>query len=134
MATLDFPPTCLPSRLLPPELRKLLMLNIIEATDVDLNIGVLENANIGIALAAKTDTAPYEDANAEFVWPFSKEWLDAYNVRVCACRTSCGEAPLHARKARYGARTSHVRVPARRRFGTSTMSQTSSRFTCLPSC
>lgn len=37
-----------------------LMLNIIEATDIDRSIGVTENADIGIALAAAVGTAvPY---------------------------------------------------------------------------
>ena len=42
--------------------QKLLMVNIIEATDIDRSIGVIENADIGLALAASVTTAvPYVD-------------------------------------------------------------------------
>ena len=62
-------------------LQKKLMVNILEATDVDRSVGVVENADIGIALAASSASAvPRLDTEQNVVMSFSKEWLDAYNA------------------------------------------------------
>jgi len=59
--------------------QKLLMVNIIEATDIDRSIGIKENADIGLALAASVTTAvPYVDGQQNLIFSFSKEWFDAY--------------------------------------------------------
>lgn len=87
--------------------QKLLMVNIIEATDIDRSIGVIENADIGLALAASVTTAvPYVDGaqrsshrtvalhshkksvfdpscttgQQNLIFSFSKEWFDAYTA------------------------------------------------------
>ena len=57
------------------------MINILEAADTDRQLGVTENSDIGVALAATTvHSLPWVDADKNMVWPFQKEWLDAYNV------------------------------------------------------
>jgi len=62
-------------------LQKNLMLNIIEATDIDRSMGVTLNADIGVTLAASAVTAtPYVGSEERLVWSFSKEWFDAYNA------------------------------------------------------
>ena len=58
-----------------------LALNIIEATDIDRQLGVNGNAGIGVALAASVFSAmPSVDSNQNFIFPFTKGWFDAYNV------------------------------------------------------
>ena len=56
-----------------------LALNIVEATDVDRDDGVTENAKIGVALAARVAAfIPYMSSNDDLIFTFDKDWLDAY--------------------------------------------------------
>ena len=61
--------------------QKLLMVNIIEATDIDRSIGIKENADIGLALAASVTTAvPYVDGAQRIAPP--KKCRSAYIHKV----------------------------------------------------
>ena len=63
--------------------QRLLTLNILEATDVDRSMGVYENADIGIALAASAATSvPYVDSDQSLIFSYTKEWFDACALQV----------------------------------------------------
>lgn len=60
---------------------KEMIMNIIEATDVDRSLDVYPNADIGLTLAAAVPNfLPYDDEHHNLVSTYQKEWLDAYNV------------------------------------------------------
>ena len=68
------------------KLKAVLELNIAEATDVDRELGVKMNADIGMTVAAavEKEPAPYMNEHGNFVWPFQKEFLDA-------CTPACNQ-------------------------------------------
>ena len=56
-----------------------LALNILEAADVDRLLGVLENVDLGLALAASTtDMMSWTDSDGNLRYPYTKGWFDAY--------------------------------------------------------